>query len=336
VSEPRVLRASRQRYRSWLRSSVATGGAVAVSLVALNVARVDSLTELVVLVAIVVLTPAVALASVAVHIASSRVTIGDGWVEYSRWRWRCTVLRVDDDLVGLLAMYGPKVSTSPPALLLVARRASGGPRIRLSGAYWEHADLLLVARALGLPVRDRVLDAAGYERRAPGAMPWREVHYVQFGVWGALLVTAVVAAVITGFFAATDRPPFDDRPPRGVSAETVRSQDAAVRSAVAIVGGRWRAPDVSLQTCEDDDYDGWRRDVTVEPVDVPTSMTDDVVSRLAGAMSEQGYTTIRGSKVHDLRGSRPGASFGEDAVVIDLDPRSAGIRVDGRCEVPGR
>jgi hypothetical protein len=337
VSTPRLLRPSRRRYRSWLRGSVAAGGTLAAGLVALNLARADSLADVLVLVAVVVLTPALALAAAAVHIASSRVEVGDGWVAYSRWRWRRTVLHVDDDLVGLLATYGPKVTTSPPTLLLVVRRARGGPRIRLSGAYWEQPDLVAVADALDLPVRDRVLDAAGYERRAPGALPWREVHYVQFGVGGGLLVAAVVAAAVVGFFAATDRPPFDDRPPRGVSAQTVRSQDAVVQKVVAAVGGRWEAPDVLLIACEDDDgYDGWRRDLTVAPVDVPASMSDDAVSKVVAAMADQGYTTVRGSKVHDLSASRPGAGFGDDVVRVELDPRSAGITVDGRCEVPGR
>jgi hypothetical protein len=337
VSEPRVLRASRQRYRRWLRGSVAAGGALAVGLLALNLGRADSAGDLVVLVAVVVLTPVVALAAVAVHIASSRVTIGDGWVEYSRWRWRRTVLRVDDGLVGLLAIYRPTFSNSPATPLLMARRTDGGPRIRLSGAYWEQHDLVAVADALHLPVRERVLDASGYERRAPGVMPWRERHWLAFGVVGALVVVAIVSAVVVGFFAATGRPPFDDRPPRGVSAGTVRTQDAVTRQVVAAVGGRWEAPEVLLIACEDDDgYDGWRRDVTVAPVDVATSMTDETVSRVVAAMSRQGYTRVRGSKVQDVSGSRPGAAFGEDVVAVELDPRFAGITVDGRCEVPGR
>ncbi|MFC5678151.1 hypothetical protein [Aeromicrobium endophyticum] len=337
MSEPRVLRASRQHYRRWLRGSLATGGALATGLFALNVARADSVVDLIVLVAIVALTPAAALAAVAVHIASSRVTLGDGWVEYTRWRWRRTVLRVDDGLVGLLAVYKPTLSNSPPTPLLMARRAGGGPRMKLSGAYWEQADLVAVAEALGLPVRERMLDAAGYERRAPGVMPWRERHWIAFGVVGALVVTAVVAAAVVGYFAMTDRPPFDDRPPRAVSAGTTRAQDAVVRQVVAVVGGRWEAPEVSLIACQDeDDYQGWRRVVTVEPGDVPRSMTDETVSEVVAAMADQGYTHVRGSKVDDVSGSLPGAAFGEDEVALELEPRFAGLRVEGHCEVPGR
>lgn len=337
MSPPLVLRASRERYRRWLRGSLATGGVLVVGLLALNLRRADSAADLMVLVAIVVLTPAAALAAVAVHIASSRVTLGEGWVEYRRWGWRRTLLRVDDGLVGLLAIYKPTLTNGPPTPLLMARRADGGPRIKLSGAYWEQPDLLAVAEALRLPVRDRMLNAAGYERRAPGVMPWRERHWIAFGVGGALLVVAVVTAGVLWFFVATGRPPFDDRPPRAVSAETTEAQDAVVSRLVAVVGGRWEAPEVRLVDCQDDeDYHGWRRDVTVQPLEVPTSMTDETVSRIVAAMAAQGYTEVRGSKVQDVSGSRPGAAFAEDVVTVELDPRFAGITADGRCEVPGR
>jgi hypothetical protein len=39
---------------------------------------------------------------------------------------------------------------------------------------------------------------------------------------------------------------------------------------------------------------------------------EDAVSEVVAAMADQGYTTVRGSKVHDVSASRPGAGFGDD------------------------
>lgn len=214
-SDPRVLRASPQRYRRWLRGSLASGAGIAVLLVAAQVRRVDSVLDVLLLGGLLVATPVVALTLVAVHVRTSSVTIVGGRVEYRRWG-RCTVLYAGDELVGLLAVYRPTMTNGPATPVLVARAADGGPRIHLSGAHWEQADLDQIARTLRIPVRDRVLNAKGYERRAPGAMPWRERHWALFGTGAAVVVVALIVAGVLVYYATQDLPPFDDAMAAGV------------------------------------------------------------------------------------------------------------------------
>lgn len=336
VDEPRVLRASRQRYRRWLRGSLASGGLLVAFLVASNLRRADSLTDVLILVVLLVGTPAAALSAVATHIATSRVTIVGDEVEYRRW-WRRTVLRAGDGLVGLLAVYSPRFSTGPATPVLVARGVDGGPRIHLSGAYWDLGDLDEIAAALRIPVRDRTLDAKGYERRAPGALPWRERHPWAFGLGGAAVITAIVTAGVLAYFTSNDLPPFDEQPPRAVAAETVARQDAVARDVVAAVGGSWEAPDEQLRRCkDDDDVKGWERTLDIAPIEMPSRLTNASLAAVVDAMARQGYLRVTGSKVDDVAGHLLGASFSEDEVRVDLEDGFSGITVRGHCETPDR
>lgn len=333
---PRVLSASRRRYRSWLRGSLASGGALVVVLVVSNVRRADSLVDVLILGGLLVGTPAAALSAVAIHIATSRVTIVGDEVEYRRW-WRRAVLRPDDGLVGLLAVYSPRFSTGPATPVLVARRVDGGPRIHLSGAYWDQADLDEIAAALRISVRDRTLDAKGYERRAPGALPWRERHPVMFGLGGAAVITAIVTAAVLTYWMSNNLPPFDEQPPRGVTSETVARQDVVARDVVAAVGGSWEAPVEQLRECQDDDdFKGWERTLDIAPIAVPSRLTDASLAAVVDAMARQGYLGVTGSEVDDVAGHLVGASFAEDEVRVDLEDRFTAITVRGHCEAPDR
>ncbi len=342
MSDVVELRASAAHYRRWLKGRIAAGIALVAVLVGLNLRRAESWTEVAILLAILVGSPVVTLACIAIHVRTSRVRLGDGEVEYTRWFRRRTTLRRADGLVGLLAVYSPKLTTGQGTRLLVIRGEDGGPRIRLSAAHWTDADLEAIARHAGVLVRDRTFDVTGFERRAPGAMPWRERHWVAFGTLGALVITAVVAAAVVGYWKLDGRPPFDEQPPRGISASSLAQQDAVVRDVAAALGGRWQAPVEDLTACQDeDDYRGWERRLEVVGdgsglVDGATELTPALAEQVEAAIVANGYVHADGNEFRGVKGRLDADRYTEDVVEMRMDAGRAVITVVGHCEVPGR
>jgi len=187
-----VLQVLRPSTGRWRRSITWPG---LVGTVALGAAfrNVDGPRDLVLLVALVVGTVVVVVGGTLVAIRTTAVVIGKDQVAYRRWWARDTALDRDDLLVGLLAPYVQHLAPRSVELLLL-RAADGGPRIRLSGAFWSHDDLAAIARAAGVPVEATPLDAAEFEERAPGTTYWRDRHPWLFGAGLALLI--IVAATI--------------------------------------------------------------------------------------------------------------------------------------------
>lgn len=293
-----VLRADVSAYRRWFGTPV-RGLGVLVALVGGGVASALRRGEVAFLIILLVVTVAVTLGCIAIHIASSRVVLTSDRIEYRRWLRR-TRIRLDDDLVGALA----ELKASPvgrTSQVLVLRARSGGPRIRLNGAYWEQDDLVRIAAAADVPVLDGLLTPRELDRAARGTMPWRALHPWLAGFGGTLVLLVLIVAGFIAWFDATNRPPFDDQPPRGVSARTVDLQGAMVTELQQAAGGEWESPESRLSACEDDaGYKGWSRRVSVrlreslveetgeDRVVTPIAPSRDLVDSISKVMVEQG------------------------------------------------
>lgn len=207
TGDVRELRPRLSLYRTWLRRNVIATVGLAVVLLAINVRSVDSAADVWILVAIVVIVPPLGFGGAVLHIRTARVRLTEGSVEYSRWWWRRVVLQVDRRLEGLLAVYAPIIGAPAPLLLLRSR--DGGPRIRLSGAFWEHDDLELLAAHAGVEVTAETLSATEWQRRAPGTMPWRERHPWVIGSVGAILLVTLIVAALWVYAVVLRLPPYD-------------------------------------------------------------------------------------------------------------------------------
>lgn len=346
-----VLRPSRQRYWRWLASLRRRALVLVLALVVINVTRADTIGEALFFLALVGGAVVAVLGCTLVLIGTSRVTIGGGRVDYRRWWVRRTVLD-GDDVVGVLApFHASAVNVREASRLLVLRARDGGPRIRLNGVFWTTEQLEAIAAEVGVEATDETLTTQGFEAEVRHIMYWRERHWVAFGTVAGLVLVALVTVIVIGWWSHQGRPPFDDRPPRGVPAATVSEQDELVADIVAAVDAPWGESRVELTACEDDDdHKGWQRDVRVEvmttddpetgevlPVAVPP--LDDSLSRqLTSLFARQGYGSVSRDDDGELRGMPERAFTNDDlrSVRVRLDDRFTEIDVRGRCETPGR
>lgn len=297
---------------------------------------------------------------IAILIATSRVILTADAIESRQWFVR-TRLRRDDDLIGALA----ELKASPvgrTSQVLVLRARSGGRRIRLNGAYWDQADLVHIAGAAGVPVVEgEALTPKEFHRIAPGSMPWRALHPWAFGLGAAIVAMALLIGGVVAWWDAKGLPPFDDQPPRAVSARTVAAQDSLLAALERTLGGDWERPDVRLVTCRDSaDYKGWRRDVSADlrqtfddatgedRVDTPITPSRELIDAIGTTLVDAGHPELYVDPEELARFVSDGyldiASFPEDdgvgAVEVFLtfsgDEGRASISLDSPCETPDR
>ncbi|MCW2831947.1 MAG: hypothetical protein JWP31_2639 [Aeromicrobium sp.] len=350
-SEPTVLRADFGAYARWFREPV-RGIGLLLAVVGGGLASAIRGGDGAVLFFVIVGTLVVTLGSIAILIVTSRVTITTDRIEYRRWFVR-TTLRLDDDLVGVLAEFiaSPVGRTSQ---VLVLRARSGGRRIRLNGAYWDHEDLLRVAEAAGAIVADRAMTPREFEAVAPGSMPFSNLHPWIFGLGVAVPLIAMMIGAVFAWLDVRNIPPFDEQPPRAVSAATASEQDLLVGELRRAVGGEWDRPDTGFSECEDDDdYKGWSRRVSVrlretleDKVVTPVRPTQDTIDAInqvlrSGGLaastaelddlgrSENAYLEVRSIPPLDDRRS-------STVSVVFSRGRNASISIYSACETPRR
>lgn len=206
----RELRPEFSQYQKWFRRPEVMLLAVLAVVVAGTVVRADSGTELLISFAVVVASVVVGVGWVILSIRTSSVRLGHGRIEHRSWFFRKTTLPVEDGIRGVFAVYEIQVSTRARHLLVLTG-GNRGRRIRLSGAFWNEADLTVIADYAGVSVTDQALDVKGFEERVPGIMnPW-ERHPVAFGVATAFVVVALVVVAVLGFFYLADIPFGSDR-----------------------------------------------------------------------------------------------------------------------------
>jgi hypothetical protein len=355
-----VLRADFGAYRRWFGKPI-HGLPLIVGLSGGSIASAFRRGDGAVVFVIVAVTIVVALASIAILIATSRVVLTDAHIEYRRGLRR-TRLRRDADLVGALA----ELNASPAgrtSQVLALRARSGGPRIRLNGAYWDQEDLVRVAEAANVPVLDGELTPKDFHRVAPGTMPYGALHPWVFGGGIALVLISLIVAGVFVWFDVKDLPPFDEQPPRAVSTQTTRSQDDLVVALQRVIGGDWEKPAVRLVTCQDgDDYKGWSRRVSVDlaesvveetgedVVTTPIAPSRELVDAIGRALVDSGNPEpyVDDADLDDF--ARPDEGYLEvtsipdddDAAhsVVDVTFSGRGGRVSismySPCETPGR
>ncbi|KQY59648.1 hypothetical protein ASD11_08865 [Aeromicrobium sp. Root495] len=350
VAETVVMRPSWAAYRRFFSSPIQglglLGGAVGVGTAGFARSGIGLLMVL----GFVLGVAAATVGTIAVYIATSRVVLGPGEVQYRRWLRRSTV-RLDHDVVGVLGV----IVLSPVGRLskvLVLRSRSGGPRIQLNGAYWREDDLVRIASAAGVATSADALTTADVDRIAPGTMPWRYLHPKSFG---ALVSVPVIAAVVVGviaWFDVRDIPPFDEQPPRAVSGATAKAQDDMVAALQYVVGGRWETPEVSLTTCQDDDdYKGWQRrvdvslaqaisdegrDIIVTPVRATERMAEALEAELVRFGHRDPYRSGDLAELSIQTGSFLRTPRAGDVRISFLDSGYVSLDATTECEVPGR
>lgn len=314
----------------------------ALSLVAGVVGRASSRTDLLWIGVLLAASVLVALAGVAGMLLTSRVRLGDGRVEYTRWWVRRTVIDLDQ-VTGLLATTTVTMS-SRRVVLLVLREDDGGPHIRLNGTYWPRADLEAIARYAGVDAPAETLTLRQVEKRAPGTMRFRDLHPWVTGFGLAVAVVALIAFGVIAWFKHEGLPPWDRTPPRAVSSATVAAQDQVAGDLAAALGGPWQPGDVRLLGCEDDEqYDGWMRWVGVDRDGPGTTGRDTQVATALQVLEEGGYGVVGRPYEDDdavlvsaVQLDADGHStFGDGSTVeVYLYPYRATIKVHGPCEVP--
>ncbi len=165
-----------------------------------------------------------------------------------------------------------------------------------------------------------------------------------------MIIVAIITAGVIGFFVHEGKPPFDKQPPRSVAASTTTAQDAVLTDVSRAVGGRWSPIEATLGKCEDDEqYKGWSRRAAIRTdrgedgedlSGLPPATSPAMIEAIRAALAANGYETddrIPVEEYTEFQGRPEGSPFGEgDSVAIVLSEKSATIRVNGDCEVPGR
>ncbi len=147
-------------------------------------------------VAIAALAVAVVLSALAA--ATSRVVLTERAVTLRRW-WRRQVDVPVDDIVGLSAPVADRPAwRSVAPRVVVLRRGSGGPVIRLTEWRWGIRPLRRVAHHAGVEELTWVAAPREVEERAPGTMGWFEQLSGKVQVALTLLGVAIVIGVVVG------------------------------------------------------------------------------------------------------------------------------------------
>lgn len=342
-----VLRPSHRRYREWVSKPGALGIGLVVLAVGSSLRRAESTAEVVFVACLVVGSAAAALGAVAISMRTSHVLLAPSRILHRRWWVRSTSLDLDHGVVGVLAPHVVPVSGRQASQLLVLRGKDGGPRIRLNGGYWSTEDLETIARHAGVEPTAETLTTQGFESRVPHLMYWRDRHWLAFGVGIAVVLVAAIVGGVIGWFVVNGQPPFDKQPPRAVSGETVRQQDAVTKDLLAVIDVEWGPVEQRFRECQDDDdYKGWQRSIRVEalrPDDDPApgelQRTPALDARIESAMTQNGYTEV-GEAPYDegeLIGYSDEKTFSaERSVQVRIEGTRSQIMVDAGCEVPGR
>ncbi|MEV7396950.1 hypothetical protein [Aeromicrobium sp. NPDC092404] len=359
IDDVTVLRADFGAYGRWFKQPVRGLGLI-LALVGGSAASAVRGGDAAALFFLIAGTVVVTLGSIAILIATSRITLTSDRIEYRRWFLR-TRLRLSDELVGALAeMQAGSVGRTSQVLMLRAR--SGGPRIRLNGAYWDHEDLVLIARTAGVLISDRPMTPRDYEDAAPGSMPFRYLHPWVFGLGVAVVLIAGIVGAVLAWFDHRNIPPFDEQPPRMVSSAVVSEQDSLLDDLQRAMGGEWESPESGLTECKDGtDHKGWSRRLSsglrttvvqetgeeqvVTPVRPSPALVDEIERRLrdhdltpvSGELDgadtgPDGYVEIRALSERDGRASPPGGSVD----VAFSGGERVTVRLHSGCEVPGR
>lgn len=280
---------------------------------------------------------------VVTYIATAEVTVtSDHVVKRRWWLWRTRVPR--DRVYGLgAALRQPLERRVVPMLFLRGRDEHGqptGPRIALSGWYWDVDDLRGIAALLDVPIVEETIDGAEFERRAPGALSLRRRRPVlwAFGLvfGGTAVVFAVLVALLwTGADLGSDGE--RSQAQAEVSPQVAAAQDARADDLVATLPDRaWRDAGERYQGCRDRDRrDGWQR-VVMRVSDGPVD--DAEIAAVVRGLEALGYVvededeafprTVTGRPPPD----RTDPTSEETAVVIEAS--SVLVIATSDCDVP--